>query len=97
MIDSSPAYQLGRLFAVCEKANREINHTKENLTTPYNLHTTCRSPREVFPALLRRFTTNENRDQISEILATVKEIPLTFNTLEQSSFYLGYHHERRKP
>lgn len=101
-----PAYLLGRLFAVLEKAQTDalgdINATiKDRYFT-----TACASPATVFPVLLRLAQhhiakaeygrTNDRR--IEEILGLIQmdqnPIPRHLSLDEQGVFVLGYYHQR---
>jgi CRISPR-associated protein Csd1 len=101
-----PAYLLGRLFAVLEKAQTDalgdINATiKDRYFT-----TACASPATVFPVLLRlaqhhiakaEYGRTSDR-RIEEILGLIQmdqnPIPRHLSLDEQGIFVLGYYHQR---
>lgn len=105
---TNPAYVLGRLFAVLERA--QINAAK-----PIKLDSTikdrffssaCASPASVFPVLLRLSQHHISKaeygrfyeKQIGEILNLLdienNPIPARLTLDEQGVFVLGYYHQR---
>lgn len=104
---TNPAYLLGRLFAVLEKAQAEaIGNVNASIKDRY-FTSACASPRSVFPILLRLSQhhisklkygfTYDNR--IQEIVGLLdiesNPIPARLNLDEQGVFILGYYHQRK--
>jgi CRISPR-associated protein Csd1 len=101
-----PAYLLGRLFAVLEKAQQEaIGEVNASIKDRY-FTSACASPASVFPMLLRlsqhHITKAEygyNLDRrIQDILNLLdvesNPIPARLTLDEQGVFILGYYHQR---
>lgn len=100
-----PAYVLGRLFAVLEKAQREAIGKNINATIKDRYFTSaCATPASVFPTLLRLshyYTAkaeygNRLDRQIQELLDILdaKPFPSRLTLEEQGVFVLGYYHQR---
>ena len=100
-----PAYVLGRLFAVLEKAQREAIGTNINATIKDRYFTSaCASPASVFPTLLRlahHWTTKAEYGGVSDRkiqdllgMLEAKPFPSRFSLDEQGVFVLGYYHQR---
>jgi len=97
-----PAYVLGRLFAVLEKAQREAIGQNINATIKDRYFTSaCATPASVFPTLLRlahHWTAKtELRDrQIESLLDMLdaRPLPSRLTLEEQGVFVLGYYHQR---
>jgi CRISPR-associated protein Csd1 len=100
-----PAYVLGRLFAVLEKAQREAVGQNINATIKDRYFTSaCATPASVFPTLLRlahHWTAKAEYGsaidrQIQSLLDMLDAGPLPSRlTLEeQGVFVLGYYHQR---
>lgn len=104
---TNPAYLLGRLFAVLEKAQAEaIGNVNASIKDRY-FTSACATPRSVFPILLRLSQhhisklkygyTYDNR--IQEIIGLLdiesNPIPARLNLDEQGVFILGYYHQRK--
>ncbi|MBO9369065.1 MAG: type I-C CRISPR-associated protein Cas8c/Csd1 [Chloroflexi bacterium] len=97
-----PAYVLGRLFAVLEKAQREAVGQNINATIKDRYFTSaCATPASVFPTLLRlahHWTAKtELRDrQIESLLDMLdaRPLPSRLTLEEQGVFVLGYYHQR---
>jgi CRISPR-associated protein Csd1 len=101
-----PAYLLGRLFAVLEKAQQEaIGEMNASIKDRY-FTSACASPASVFPVLLRLSQhhiskaeygyANDRRIQdILNLLDVEKNpIPARLTLDEQGVFILGYYHQR---
>lgn len=101
-----PAYLLGRLFAVLEKAQQEaIGDVNASIKDRY-FTSACASPRSVFPTLLRLSQhhiskaeygyVNDRRIQDILNLLDVERnpIPAQLTLDEQGIFVLGYYHQR---
>jgi CRISPR-associated protein Csd1 len=102
---SHPAYVLGRLFAVLEKAQREAIGQNINATIKDRYFTSaCASPASVFPTLLRvsqHWTSkaeygyaSDRRIQELLDLLEAKPFPTRLTLDEQGIFVLGYYHQR---
>ncbi len=100
-----PAYVLGRLFAVLEKAQREAIGQNINATIKDRYFTSaCAAPASVFPTLLRlshHWTTKAEYGGVSDrkiqdLLAMLdaKPFPTRLTLDEQGVFVLGYYHQR---
>jgi len=100
-----PAYVLGRLFAVLEKAQKEALGQNINATIKDRYFTSaCASPASVFPTLLRlshhhlakaEYGGRIDR-QIQDLLNMLdaKPFPSRLSLDEQGVFVLGYYHQR---
>lgn len=100
-----PAYVLGRLFAVLEKAQREAIGQNINATIKDRYFTSaCASPASVFPTLLRlsHHWTNKaeyggvSDRKIQDLLGMLpaQPFPPRLSLDEQGVFVLGYYHQR---
>ncbi len=103
---TTPAYVLGRLFAVLEKAQAEaIGDVNASIKDRY-FTSACASPASVFPVLLRlsqhyfakaEYGRHLDR-QVEEILGLLdiqnNPIPARLTLDEQGIFVLGYYHQR---
>ena len=101
-----PAYLLGRLFAVLEKAQQEaIGDVNASIKDRY-FTSACATPSSVFPVLLRLSQhhiskakygyVNDRRIQdILDLLdISTNPIPARLSLDEQGIFILGYYHQR---
>lgn len=104
---NNPAYVLGRLFAVLEKAQQDALGKNINATIKDRYFTSASAtPASVFPILLRisNHWTNKaeyggNADRkIQELLNMLdaQAFPKQFSLDEQGIFILGYYHQRTK-
>lgn len=108
---TNPAYVLGRLFAVLEKAQQDaIGEVNASIKDRY-FTSACASPASVFPILLRlsqhhitkvrqegKHTMNYDRriQDIMNLLDVEKNpIPTRLMLDEQGVFMLGYYHQRK--
>ena len=104
---TNPAYLLGRLFAVLEKAQQEAASSKLNATIKDRYFTTaCASPSTVFPVLLRLAQHHISKAEygytsdkrIEDIMAHLEvdehPFPSHLTLDEQGIFVLGYYHQR---
>lgn len=100
-----PAYVLGRLFAVLEKAQREAIGQNINATIKDRYFTSaCAAPASVFPTLLRlshHWTTKAEYGGVSDRriqdlldMLEAKAFPSRLSLDEQGVFVLGYYHQR---
>ena len=101
-----PAYVLGRLFAVLEKAQQDaIGDVNASIKDRY-FTSACASPASVFPVLLRLsqhhiskaeygYTSDRRIQDILGLLDVEKNpIPARLSLDEQGVFVLGYYHQR---
>jgi len=102
-----PAYVLGRLFAVLEKAQQDaIGNVNASIKDRY-FTSACASPASVFPILLRLSQHHIAKAEygytydrrIQEILGLLdvesNPIPARLTLDEQGVFVLGYYHQRK--
>ncbi len=103
---TTPAYVLGRLFAVLEKVQQEaIGNMNASIKDRY-FTSACASPASVFPVLLRLsqhhiskaeygYTSDRRIQDILGLLDVEKNpIPARLTLDEQGIFVLGYYHQR---
>lgn len=103
---TNPAYLLGRLFAVLEKAQAEaIGNVNASIKDRY-FTSACASPRSVFPILLRlsqhhiakaeygRTSDRRIQDILNLLEVDRNPIPARLTLDEQGVFILGYYHQR---
>ncbi|HGJ64134.1 TPA: type I-C CRISPR-associated protein Cas8c/Csd1, partial [bacterium] len=102
---SHPAYVLGRLFAVLEKAQKDALGQNINATIKDRYFTSaCATPASVFPILLRLSHHHVAKSEygsvidkrIQELLNMLeaKPLPSRLTLDEQGVFVLGYYHQR---
>ena len=100
-----PAYVLGRLFAVLEKAQKEAIGENINATIKDRYFTSaCATPASVFPTLLRlahHWTSKAEYGgvtdrRIQDLLGMLeaRAFPARLSLDEQGVFVLGYYHQR---
>ncbi|MFN3308531.1 MAG: type I-C CRISPR-associated protein Cas8c/Csd1 [Anaerolineales bacterium] len=100
-----PAYVLGRLFAVLEKAQKEAIGANINATIKDRYFTSaCATPASVFPTLLRlahHWTAKAEYGGVSDRriqdllgMLEAKAFPSRLSLDEQGVFVLGYYHQR---
>ena len=99
---TDPAYNLGRLFAVLEKAQGDALGEVSATVRDRYIGGALARPASVFPVLMRgaqhhlRHRAAKRHDKlIEEIHNRVREWPRTLQTEEQGRFFLGYYHQRR--
>ncbi|MEK8126505.1 type I-C CRISPR-associated protein Cas8c/Csd1 [Paenibacillus filicis] len=99
-----PAYRLGRLFAVLEKAQQEAANNKLNATIKDRYFSSASSnPAAVFPILIKlaqhhmsKSRYGDFRDQeMGEILQGVYEFPAHLDLQRQGIFVIGYYHQKQ--
>jgi CRISPR-associated protein Csd1 len=102
--NKNPAYLLGRLFAVLEKAQTDALGKNINATIKDRFFgAASATPKVVFPQLIRLSQHHiekaeyghVNDKRIEEILCDVTEFPAHLSLDEQSIFILGYYHQRQ--
>lgn len=100
-----PAYVLGRLFALLEKAQTEAIGKDVNATIKDRYFTSaCATPASVFPVLLRLAQHHLAKAEYGYVLdrkiqdllgmLDAKPFPSRLNLDEQGIFVLGYYHQR---
>lgn len=101
--NKNPAYLLGRLFAVLEKAQTDALGKKINATIKDRFFSSASAtPKAVFPQLLRLSQHyiekaeygRLNDKRIEELLCDVQDFPAHLSLDEQGVFILGYYHQR---
>ncbi len=102
--NKNPAYLLGRLFAVLEKAQTDALGKNINATIKDRFFgSASATPKVVFPQLIRLSqhyiakaeSGRLNDKRIEEILCDITEFPAYLSLDEQSLFILGYYHQRQ--
>ncbi len=99
-----PAYVLGRLFAVLEKAQQDaIGETNASIKDRY-FTSACATPASVFPILLRlaqhhfsktgHYLELKVQDLLNMLEGGLGAIPSHLTLDEQGLFVLGYYHQR---
>ena len=102
---SHPAYVLGRLFAMLERAQKAALGQNVNATIKDRYFTSaCASPASVFPILLRLSQHHlgkaeygdylERQIQVLLGMLEAKPFPTHLSLEEQGVFVLGYYHQR---
>jgi CRISPR-associated protein Csd1 len=102
----SIGYQLGRLFAVLEKIQEEVNPGINATIRERYYGAACGSPVTVFPTLMRlknhHLAKMENRGRVTnlerlmgEIAGHFDEFPLHLDLFQQGKFAIGYYHQRQ--
>ena len=102
----SPAYQLGRLFAVIEKAQREALGRVNSSVADRYYGAFSATPARVFATLMRSARTHISSAQklnrgfwidgrLEQIIGMLPEtLPATLRLEDQGRFAIGYYHER---
>lgn len=101
--NKTPAYLLGRLFAVLEKAQQEAIPGANTTIKDRFYGSASATPRVVFPQLLRlaqhhiqKAEYGRVRDkQIEEILCCIADFPAHLGLDQQGLFAIGYYHQRQ--
>ncbi|PRX71641.1 CRISPR-associated Csd1 family protein [Cohnella sp. SGD-V74] len=100
-----PAYRLGRLFAVLERAQQEAagGAGKLNATIKDRYFSTASSnPAAVFPVLLKlsqhhlsKSKFGDFRDrEMQDIMQEIRDFPVSLDLHQQGIFILGYYHQK---
>jgi len=102
---NDPAYRLGRLFAVLEKAQEDALGRVNASVRDRFYGAASATPRSVFPRLLRTYQHHLGKldgglkiareKLVQEIVAPITDFPAHFNLAEQGLFALGYYHQRQ--
>lgn len=101
--NKNPAYLLGRLFAVLEKAQQDAIPGANTTIKDRFYGSASATPRVVFPQLLRlaqhwveKAEYGKLRDrQIEEILCDMQDFPAHLGLDQQGLFAIGYYHQRQ--
>ncbi len=101
--NKNPAYLMGRLFAVLEKAQQDAIPGANTTIKDRFYGSASATPRVVFPQLLRlaqhhiaKAEYGRVRDkQIEEIVGEIKEFPAHLAIDEQGLFAIGYYQQRQ--
>jgi CRISPR-associated protein Csd1 len=98
-----PAYRLGRLFALLEKAQKDATNPTATIRDRY-FGAASATPAAVFPQLLRlgqHHISNPKAEYggytdklIAEVMDGIDELPKHLSLEEQGLFTLGYYHQR---
>lgn len=96
-------YRLGRLFAVLEKSQSDVNRDLKSTITSKYFSSAATTPAVVFPVLLKLAQHHiaksdwgfKSNQQIEEIITGINEFPVFMNLEEQGMFMLGYYHQRK--
>lgn len=99
---NNTGYQLGRLFAVLEKAQKDALGQGINATIRDRfLASASSTPASVFPRLLRLAQHHISKAEyghrsdriIADITQNIDEFPRTLSVEDQGEFFLGYYHQ----
>ena len=101
--NKTPAYLLGRLFAVLEKVQEDANPGLNATIRDRYFSAASATPRYVFPQLLRLAQHHIAKAQyggvsdrlIESILADLNDFPPQLDLGQQGLFMLGYYHQRQ--
>lgn len=101
--NKNPAYLLGRLFAVLERAQKDAIPGANTTIKDRFYGSASATPRVVFPQLLRlaqhhiqKAEYGKARErQIEEIVCELQEFPAHLGLDEQGMFAIGYYHQRQ--
>ncbi len=96
-----PAYRLGRLFALLEKAQKDATNPTATIRDRY-FGAASATPAAVFPQLLRLGQHHISKAEyggytdklIGEVVDGIDELPKHLSLEEQGLFTLGYYHQR---
>lgn len=101
--NKTPAYLLGRLFAVLEKAQQDAIPNANTTIKDRFYGAASATPRVVFPQLIRlaqhwveKAEYGRSRDRlIEEIVCDMREFPAHLGLDDQGLFAIGYYHQRQ--
>ena len=104
---NEPAYRLGRLFAVLERAQQDASGGVGRLNSTIKdryFNTAASNPAAVFPILLKlsqhhmsKSRYGDFRDrEIQSILLEVQAFPISLDLNQQGIFILGYYHQKHE-
>jgi CRISPR-associated protein Csd1 len=91
----SVPYRLGRLFAVLEKANRDVNESD------FSIYYTdaMKTPRTMFPKLIQLVSSEASERYqylIADIVDSISGFPDKLSFTERGLYMLGYAHQRKE-
>lgn len=97
----NPAYRLGRLFALLEKAQKDATNPTATIRDRY-FGAASATPAAVFPQLLRLGQHHISKAEyggyidklIAEVVDGIDELPNHLSLEDQGLFTLGYYHQR---
>jgi CRISPR-associated protein Csd1 len=100
--NKTPAYLLGRVFALLEKVQKDAIPGANTTIKDRYYSSASATPRSVFPILLRGAQHHipkapygkHTEGQIEEVMQDVKEFPAHLNLEDQGFFAIGYYHQR---
>ena len=101
---TNPAYCMGRLFAILEKAQRDALGQNINATIRDRYYgAASTTPASVFPILMRLAQHHiakaeygyVNDRMIEEVMSSIERFPAHLSLDEQGLFALGYYHQRQ--
>lgn len=100
---SSTPYQLGRLFAVLEKAQKDVSPNLNSTIKDRYFTSASTTPASVFPTLLKLSLHHTSKaeygiskeKQKGEILQKIDSFPRNLSIDEQGEFILGYYHQNQ--
>ena len=100
--NTTPAYLLGRLFAVLEKTQEEALPGLNATIRDRYIGSASATPRSVFPRLLSMVQHHISKAEygkfrtmdISNIMEGLNEFPAHLKLEDQGVFFLGYYHQR---
>lgn len=101
--NSNPAYQLGRLFSLLEKLQKDAQGTQNASIRERYFGAASATPRMVFPLLMRlsrhhiaKAEYGEFMDQkIQNVVSQLDSFPSNLSLEEQGHFILGYYHQNQ--
>lgn len=101
--NTNTAYRLGRLFALLEKAQEDVNPGLNATIKDRYFGAASAAPASVFPILMRLVQHHIAKSdygrlmdrRIQDVVSTVTSFPHHLNLDEQGLFVLGYYHQRQ--
>lgn len=101
--NTNTAYRLGRLFALLEKVQEDVNPGLNATIKDRYFGAASAAPASVFPLLLRLAQHHIAKSEysrfmdkrIQDVVSTVTAFPRHLNLDEQGLFVLGYYHQRQ--
>lgn len=105
--DNRDGYLLGRLFAVLEKLQKEVNPNLNATIKDRFFASSCINPKSVFTTLMRLHIYHMQKlnspdkkiyysRMISEIMDKLKDVPRHLDLDNQCLFCMGYYHQQKK-
>lgn len=102
--NKEPAYRLGRLFAVLEKAQQDaLGHNVNSTIKDRYFSSASSNPGTVFPLLIKLSQYHTGKAQFGgfrdremmEIIEELNEFPAQLSLHEQGRFFIGYYHQKQ--